>query len=165
MQPRSGQREMLFQFPNDLLCPWIPLLIKSLGLHSYIGPRKGRADNWTGALWGAGLPCKAAQTTLPDTNAHRGLVSDLKIPQPVMSMNFAEASIQNWGKSGLQLPGDAGKSPGFLPQVGMAFVGLFWFSTHHCKSWFSGASLCKLSLPSGFWHRHWQYLRQICGLK
>lgn len=89
--------------------------------------------------------------TAGDTNAHRGLVSDLKIPQPVMTMNFVKASIQNLGKSGLQLRGDAGKTPGFLPQVGMAFVCLFWFSTHHCKSCFSsGASLFKLSLLSGF---------------
>ena len=71
-------------------------------------------------------PLHAAQTALPDANAHHGLVSDRNVPQPAMSMNLAEASIQNWGKSGLQLPGDAGKTPGFLPQVGMAFVCLFF---------------------------------------
>lgn len=71
-------------------------------------------------MGGAGLPSSphnhhSGLSAPPDANAHSGLfISDLKIPQLVMRMSFAETSVHILGESGLQLHDDAARTPGLL---------------------------------------------------
>ena len=131
-EPSLGQGEMPLSFPNDLLCPWIPLFIRRLWVYvSYGGPRKGRRDNWTGAVWEAGLPGSLDKQPCWTPVLSGGLMRDLGSPTAQSESEFCWHSNSD---SGLPLPDDASKTFGFLHGVGMAFPSFcFCFPTHHCN--------------------------------
>lgn len=98
---------------------------------SYGGPRKGRRDNWTGAVWEAGLPGSLDKQPCWTPVLNSGLMRDLDNPTARNESEFCRRSNSDPGR---QLPDDASKTSGFLHGAGMAFsFFLFCFPTHHCN--------------------------------
>ena len=125
MELSSGQGEMPLWFPNALLCPWIPLFIRSLWVYvCYGGPRKGRRDNCSGAAWEAGLPGSLDKQPCWTPVLNGGLMRDLGSPTARSESEFCWGSNSD---SGLRLPDDASKTSGFPHGVGMAFPSFFLF--------------------------------------
>ena len=109
-------------------CPFHPLMtccvrefhsLLSLWVYvSYGGPRKGRRDNWTGAVWEAGLPGSLDKQPCWTPVLNSGLMRDLDNPTARNESEFCRRSNSDPGR---QLPDDASKTSGFLHGVGMAF--------------------------------------------